>query len=137
MQDLWGPMTFTLALAVLLSVGAAKPSSTFSLVFALLSIGAIALTVNAVLLGGTIGFFQSLCLLGYCLFPLDAAALLCLILGPAASLAKWIVVPVAVGWASWASVPFIAGAVPPRRRALAVYPLCLLYTAVGWLTVVR
>lgn len=57
-QDLWGPMAFTLALAVLLSIGAAKPSSTFSLVFALVSVGAIALTVNVVLLGGTIGFFQ-------------------------------------------------------------------------------
>ena len=47
------------------------------LVFALVSVGAISLTVNAVLLGGTIGFFQSLCLLGYCLFPLDVAAIVC------------------------------------------------------------
>ena len=35
------------------------------------------LTVNVVLLGGTIGFFQSLCLLGYCLFPMDVAAIVC------------------------------------------------------------
>jgi hypothetical protein len=47
------------------------------LVFALVSVGAIALTVNVVLLGGTIGFFQSLCLLGYCLFPMDVAAIVC------------------------------------------------------------
>lgn len=47
------------------------------LVFALVSVGAIILTVNVVLLGGTIGFFQSLCLLGYCLFPLDVAAIVC------------------------------------------------------------
>lgn len=47
------------------------------LVFALVSVGAIVLTVNVVLLGGTIGFFQSLCLLGYCLFPLDVAAIVC------------------------------------------------------------
>lgn len=45
--------------------------------FALVTVGAISLTVNAVLLGGTIGFFQSLCLLGYCLFPLDVAAIVC------------------------------------------------------------
>lgn len=60
-QDLWGPMAFTLVLAVLLSFGSAKPSSTFSLVFALVSVGAITLTINAVLLGGTIGFFQVSC----------------------------------------------------------------------------
>lgn len=28
--DLWGPMVFTLGLAVILSIGAAKPASTFS-----------------------------------------------------------------------------------------------------------
>ena len=51
-------------------------------------------------------------------------------------LCRWIVVPVAVVWASWASIPFIGGAVPANRRALAVYPLVLLYVAVGWLALV-
>lgn len=40
----------------------------------MLAIGAVILTVNIILLGGTIVFFQSLCLLGYCLFPLVVAA---------------------------------------------------------------
>jgi hypothetical protein len=133
--DLWGPMAFTLGLAALLSAGSPKPSATFSLVFALVSVGACVLTVNAVLLGGTIGFFQSLCLIGYALFPLDAAALACL-LAPM-PLVRWIVVPLGVAWASWASVPFVAGAVPPGRRALAVYPLGLLYLTIGWLALVR
>jgi hypothetical protein len=132
--DLWGPMVFTLTLAITLSIGAAKPSSTFSLVFAMLSVGAVVLTFNVVLLGGTIGFFQSMCLLGYCLFPLDMAAILCLFVKSA--IVRWIVVPITIAWASWASVPFIGGAVPTKRRALAVYPLCLLYVIVGWLAIV-
>ena len=45
------------------------------LVFGVCAAGAIILTINANLLGGNIGFFQSMCLLGYCLFPLDVAAL--------------------------------------------------------------
>ena len=53
------------------------PAAALQLVFALVSMGAIVLTVNVVLLGGTIGFFQSLCLLGYCLFPMDVAAIVC------------------------------------------------------------
>lgn len=53
------------------------PMPCLQLVFALISVGAIALTINVVLLGGTIGFFQSLCLLGYCLFPMDVAAIVC------------------------------------------------------------
>ena len=157
--DLWGPMMFTLGLAIPLSIGAAKPSSTFSvciymyarykqcflhmivntmmlqLVFGLLSIGALVLTVNVVLLGGTIGFFQSLCLLGYCLFPLNVAAILFLFVRN--PIVRWIVMPLAVMWASWASVPFVGGAVPENRRALAIYPLGLLYTVIGWLAIIK
>ena len=69
--DLWGPMLFTIGLAIPLSIGTSKPSSTFSLVFGLISVGAIVLTVNVVLLGGSIGFLQSISLLGYCLAPLN------------------------------------------------------------------
>lgn len=104
------------------------------LVFALVSVGAIVLTVNVVLLGGTIGFFQSLCLLGYCIFPLVVSALVGLFVS--ARLVRWILVPVAIAWSSWASVPFIGGAVPANRRALAVYPLLLLYTTLGWLELI-
>lgn len=133
--DLWGPMLFTLGLAIPLSIGAAKPSSTFSLVFGLISIGASVLTVNVVLLGGSIGFFQSLCLLGYCLFPLNIAAIIFLFVHN--SIARWIIMPLAVLWASWASVPFVGGAVSKDRRALAIYPLGLLYTTIGWLALIK
>ena len=50
---------------------------------------------------------------------------------------RWIVVVAAVAWAAWAAVPFIGGSVPPARRALAVFPLLLLYTSLGWLALVR
>ncbi|KAL4440429.1 hypothetical protein ABPG75_003430 [Micractinium tetrahymenae] len=132
--DLWGPMIFVLGLAITLSLGAATASKTFSLVFALVSVGAIILTVNVVLLGGTIGFFQSLCLLGYCLFPLDVAAIVCVTTD--ILLVRWILVPIMVVWSSWASIPFISGAVPANRRALAIYPMVLLYTALGWLALI-
>lgn len=45
---------------------------------------------------------------------------------------RWIVVPIMIVWSSWASIPFISGAVPTNRRALAVYPMVLLYTSLGW-----
>lgn len=48
------------------------------LVFAEVAIGAVVLTVNVILLGGDIVFFQALCLLGYCLFPIDIAAIVCM-----------------------------------------------------------
>ncbi|KAA6424850.1 hypothetical protein WJX79_001881 [Trebouxia sp. C0005] len=133
--DLWGPMVFTLTLAICLSAGSQKPGSVFSLVFASLSAGAVVLTCNVVLLGGNIGFFQSMCLLGYCIFPLDVAAIITIWVTNI--IARWIIVLIALSWCSWASVPFIAGSVSPARKALAVYPLLLLYTYMAWLALIR
>ena len=48
------------------------------LVFTEVALGAIVLTVNVILLGGDIVFFQSMCLIGYCLFPINIAAIVCL-----------------------------------------------------------
>ena len=127
--------TFALVLALILSAGSPKPSTVFSLVFGVCAAGAVVLTANVGLLGGNIGFFQSLCLLGYCLFPLAAAA------GAATLIplppVRWAVVGVGLGWSVWAALPFIGGSVPPARRALAVYPLLLLYATLGWLAVVK
>lgn len=133
--DLWGPMLFTLGLAIPLSIGTSKPSSTFSLVFGLISVGACVLTVNVVLLGGTIGIFQSLCLLGYCLAPLNLAAILFLFVQN--PVVRWIVMPLTVLWSSWAAVPFVSGAVAKDKKVLAIYPLVLLYSVIGWLALIK
>ena len=129
------PQTFALALALTLSAGSPKPSTVFSLVFGVCAAGAVVLTANVGLLGGNIGFFQSLCLLGYCLFPLAGAA------GVASFVplppVRWAAVGVGLAWSVWAALPFIGGSVPPARRALAVYPLLLLYATLGWLAVVK
>ena len=53
------------------------PCSQPQMVFAECGLGALVLTGNVILLGGDIVFFQSLCLLGYCLFPLCVSAILC------------------------------------------------------------
>ncbi|CAM6107643.1 unnamed protein product [Calypogeia fissa] len=53
------------------SSGFVLQSEVFAVVFAILSAEAVVLTLNLQLFGGSIIFFQSLSLLGYCLFPLD------------------------------------------------------------------
>ena len=44
--------------------------------------------------------------------------------------------PVGIVWSSWASIPFVGGAVPADRKPLAIYPLVLLYTSIGWLALI-
>jgi len=61
--DLWGPLLFCLILGFILSNEAAQ-------IFVIVWIGAAVVTINSLLLGGKISFFQSVCILGYCIFPL-------------------------------------------------------------------
>ncbi|MBA0865129.1 hypothetical protein Goshw_009283 [Gossypium schwendimanii] len=132
--DLWGPFFFIVFLGLTLSWSASvKKSEVFAVAFALLAAGAIILTLNVLLLGGHIIFFQSLSLLGYCLFPLDIGALICLLKDNV--IIKMIVVSVTLAWSSWAAYPFMSSAVNPRRKALALYPVFLMYVSVGFLII--
>ncbi|URE30761.1 Yip1 domain [Musa troglodytarum] len=101
-----------------------KMSEVFAVAFAILAAGAIILTLNVLLLGGHIIFFQSLSLLGYCLFPLAIGALICMLEGNV--IIKIVVVSVTLAWSCWAAYPFMSAAVNPRRKALALYPVFLI-----------
>ena len=133
--DLWGPLVFVLLLGVCLSHGDGDDASTvFSVVFATVAFGAVALTMNVLLLGGHIIFLQAISLLGYCLVPLNVAVFLMFI----SENVVWrtLLVCGAVAWSSWASVPFVSAAVPAARRALAVYPVILFLISLGVLAAV-
>ncbi|KAL6001957.1 Protein YIP4a [Asimina triloba] len=108
-------------------------SEVFTVAFAVLAAGAIILTLNVLLLGGHIIFFQSLSLLGYCLFPLDVGALICMLKDNV--IIKAIVVAITLAWSSWAAYPFMSAAVSPGRKALALYPVFLMYISVGFLII--
>ncbi|OAY72048.1 Protein YIPF6 [Ananas comosus] len=132
--DLWGPFFFIIFLGLTLSWSASvKKSEVFAVAFAVLAAGAIILTVNVLLLGGHIIFFQSLSLLGYCLFPLDIGALICMLKNNV--IIKIVVVTITLAWSSWAAYPFMSAAVNPRRKALALYPVFLMYVSVGFLII--
>jgi hypothetical protein len=80
--DLWGPLLVCLILSTLLSLSAPSDSSSlvFASVFVVVWAGSAIVTLNAQLLGGSISFFQSVCILGYCIFPLTISSLVCFIL---------------------------------------------------------
>ena len=80
--DLWGPLLVCLMLSILLSFNKKGDEGplVFSSVFFVVWAGACVVTLNAQLLGGTISFFQSVCVLGYCVFPLTVMAFVILLL---------------------------------------------------------
>lgn len=70
--------------------------------------GAVVLTINTILLGGNIVFFQSLCLMGYCLFPMCIAAIVCVLVK--------IMVRARAGWGKGGRRGGAAGFVQPAPR---------------------
>eukprot|EP01071_Lankesteria_metandrocarpae_P003896 Lankesteria_metandrocarpae@DN3249_c0_g1_i2.p1 len=133
--DLWGPLILCLFLSIVLwlKVDASQKRIVFSLVFILIWIGSMVVTANAILLSGTLSFFQSVCVLGYCIFPLDIAALICYFIPAKLALLKLFFILVAWYWATGASVAFMSEVVPTDRKWLAVYPVFLLYLSIGWI----
>ena len=96
--DLWGPLILCLTLAILLSSQTSPATKldpkltqaddsglVFGAVFIVTWCGAAVVTMNAKLLGGSVSFFQSICVLGYCLFPLVLAAIACTVIHAATS----------------------------------------------------
>lgn len=135
--DLWGPLLLCLILACTLGI-TAKPEQTatvFAAVFFIIWCGAAVVTLNAALLGGNISFFQSVCVLGYCLAPLVIAALGCRFWNN--KLFQLLLVLAAFVWATRASVGFMAQLVPTDRRALGVFPVFLFYLSISWLILIQ
>ncbi|KAA8582399.1 protein YIPF6 [Etheostoma spectabile] len=140
--DLWGPLLLCVTLALLLQGGAADSDDQggpqFAEVFVIIWFGSIIITLNSKLLGGTISFFQSLCVLGYCILPLTAAMAVCRIVlvggsGTVSFAVRLVVVTASFGWSTFASTAFLADSQPPDRKALVVYPVFLFYFVIGWM----
>jgi hypothetical protein len=136
--DLWGPLVLCLTLAVLLSLKAPtnQASLVFAAVFCSVWVGGTVVTVNAQLLGGTISFFQSLCVLGYSIFPLTLSAAAIGVLKIFIHTWLWldaIIVGVGCVWAMRASSVFVSLYIKPERRLLALYPVVFFYIFLAWL----
>eukprot|EP00934_Nitzschia_sp_Nitz4_P006517 Nitzschia sp. Nitz4//scaffold23_size168460//91088//92117//NITZ4_002223-RA/size168460-augustus-gene-0.308-mRNA-1//-1//CDS//3329543647//6507//frame0 len=138
--DLWGPLIVCLALGVLLSFKApvGQASLVFAAVFCAVWLGSAVVTINAQLLGGTISFFQSVCVLGYCVCPMTLAAVVVdlfkmIDLGFFSTLIDLAVLAVAFLWSTRASAVFIGQYVAASRRVLAVFPVLFFYTFLAWL----
>lgn len=135
--DLYGPAIFVLLLSLLVSIGHSEAGTdggdsiglVFSIVFTTVALGSVVVTVNCKALGGTIMFFQSLSMLGYCIFPLVLSAALCLPVGN--RVWRCLVVLGGVTWCCLAALPYVGAAVPENRRALAVYPFFLMALMIG------
>jgi protein YIPF6 len=127
-----------------------QSSLVFSGVFSIIWIGEAVVTLQIKLLGGNMfvfhfntsgysanspfssSFFQSVCIIGYTLFPLVIAALL-----SALGLPTFARIPVYIALIAWslaAGVSILGGSGIVRNRVgIAVYPLFVFYIGIGCL----
>ncbi|KAK3913453.1 Protein YIPF6 [Frankliniella fusca] len=144
--DLWGPLLLCTFMAMVLQGSADKANSNndggpeFAEVFVIVWIGSMVVTMNSKLLGGNISFFQSVCVLGYCLLPTTLALILCrlILLYPqsqALFFIRFLVTVCGFGWATYASTVFLGDSQPVGRKGLAMYPIFLFYFVISWLVI--
>lgn len=132
--DLWGPLMLCLGLGLILAVqadGQEQASYAFADVFVTIWVGSAVVTFNALLLQGKVSFFQTVCVLGYCIFPLVIAAFLAMLLQ-----VRWlkaVLVAIGLAWAAKASAGFVSELVPTERKLLGLYPVMLFYVAIAWM----
>jgi protein YIPF6 len=127
----------------------------FTTVFIIIWIGSMIITLNTKLLGGKMSLMQCICLLGYCLFPLDVAALLVRVFFKfLPGIFKLFIVAFTFMWSTkgtkniiniliffkivniLASVPFIAENINPKKKLLAVYPVMLFFIYLNYFILV-
>lgn len=143
--DLWGPLVICMLLAIFLSISspAEQAATVFCTVFGIVWVGAAVVTLNAQLLEGKLSFFQSVCVLGYCVSPLCISAILCqlaqLLMGGGILdlVLRSVFVLVGGGWAARASSAFLTDVVPEKRRSLAAFPLFLFYLAIAMMVFIQ
>jgi len=145
--DLWGPLILCTFMATILqghdssdAGDKADGGPEFAEVFVIVWVGAMIVTLNTKLLGGSISFFQSVCVLGYCLLPLVLSLIFCRIVllanqNTALVIVRCILVLAGFAWSTFASMQFLGDCNPPSRKALAVYPMFLFYLVVGWMVI--
>ena len=127
--DLWGPLILCTLMATILQGHDSEDKSTdgdggpeFAEVFVIVWVGAMIVTLNTKLLGGSISFFQSVCVLGYCLLPLVISLVLCRIVLLASQstflvVIRCLLVLAGFGWSTFASMQFLGDCNPQIGRA--------------------
>ena len=113
--DLWGPLLLNLILAFTLTL------NTKAIIY-----------LNNQFLGVNASIFQMFCLLGYCLFPLNIAALIITLIN-FNDMIRLILVGCACFMAIYSSSDYLKIITNNEQRYLVLYPCILFYLYISWL----
>jgi hypothetical protein len=124
--DLWGPLVLNMTLAFTLSFNTKEKSQMTTLIFVIFWLGGVILFLNANFLGVKTSIFQMLCLLGYCLFPLNLAAIFVTLFN-FNDILRLLIVIFNLLWSIYSSSDYLKIMINPEKRYLVLYPCILFY----------
>jgi hypothetical protein len=129
--DLWGPLVLNMTLAFTLSFNTKEKSQMTTLIFVIFWLGGVILFLNANFLGVKTSIFQMLCLLGYCLFPLNLAAIFVTLFN-FNDILRLLIVIFNLLWSIYSSSDYLKIMINPEKRYLVLYPCILFYLYISW-----
>ena len=133
--DLWGPLLFVTFLSCTLAINSKDKSHTIISIFAIFWIGNILVYINGNLLNSNIKFFQTICLLGYCLFPLNISALI-LSITHFYEILRVIIVLITLIWSLFSVKQYFKSLTSDDQSKLVFYPAILLFLFISWFILV-
>ena len=129
--DLWGPLLLNMFLACTLAFNSDEKSQMIILIFVIFWVGGVIIFLNAYFLGVKSSIFQILCLLGYCLFPLNLSAL-CVTFLKIKGVLRFLIVLITCLWSIYSSNDFLDQLTNNDQRYLVEYPCILFYLYIAW-----
>ena len=129
--DLWGPLLLNLILASTLALNTKEKGQITSLIFIIFWLGGVAIYLNNYFLEVKASIFQIFCLLGYCLFPLNIAAIIVTIIN-SYDIIRLNVVGFTCFWSIYSSSDYLKAITTQDKRYLVLYPCILFYLYISW-----
>ena len=129
--DLWGPLILNIILSITLSFNTKEKGQITSLIFIIFWFGGLAIYLNNYFLGVKASIFQIFCLLGYCLFPLNIAAIIVTLIS-FNDIIRLIIVSFNCFWSIYSSSDYLKAITKQDKRYLVLYPCILLYLYISW-----
>ena len=132
--DLWGPLLLNIILACTLALNTKDKGQITSLIFIIFWMGGIAIYLNNYFLEVKASIFQIFCLLGYCLFPLNLAAIIVTFIH-SNDIFRFFIVGITCFWSVYSSSDYLKAITTQDKRYLVLYPCILFYLYISWFIV--
>ena len=129
--DLWCPLLLNILLSLTLALNTEEKGQITTLIFIIFWFGGVAIYLNNYFLEVKTSIFQILCLLGYCQFPLNIAAIILTIIN-FGYIIRLIIVGIFFCWSTYSSSDYLKAITKQDKRYLVLYPCILFYLFLSW-----